>query len=49
MIFLLVYRRLLADDDFGVVEALSESPFDSKGLVVRGTHKVFLGKKEVCY
>lgn len=38
---LMVHRRLLHDDAFGVGEALNETAFD-KGLVARGNHYVFL-------
>ncbi|XP_076174533.1 lysosomal alpha-mannosidase II isoform X1 [Ptiloglossa arizonensis] len=39
---LMVHRRLLRDDAFGVGEALNESAF-GEGLVVRGTHYIFGG------
>ncbi len=39
-------RRLLSDDDFGVVEPLNEQP-SGKGLAVRGTHRIFMGGKKV--
>ena len=35
---LMVHRRLLFDDAFGVGEALNESGIDGKGLVIRGQH-----------
>uniref|UniRef100_A0A131YE74 Alpha-mannosidase n=1 Tax=Rhipicephalus appendiculatus TaxID=34631 RepID=A0A131YE74_RHIAP len=38
----MVHRRLLYDDAFGVEEALNESYYDGKGVVVRGTHRVTL-------
>jgi lysosomal alpha-mannosidase len=43
---LMVHRRLLKDDAFGVAEALNETAF-GEGLVARGRHIVVLGKKEV--
>ncbi|XP_012222573.1 lysosomal alpha-mannosidase isoform X2 [Linepithema humile] len=43
VIELMVHRRLLKDDAFGVGEALNETAF-GKGLAVRGTHYLFGGK-----
>ncbi|XP_011704639.1 PREDICTED: lysosomal alpha-mannosidase isoform X1 [Wasmannia auropunctata] len=40
---LMLHRRLLKDDAFGVAEALNETAF-GEGLVVRGTHYLFGGK-----
>lgn len=40
---LMLHRRLLMDDGFGVVEPLNEEAFGT-GLVVRGEHVVFLGE-----
>ncbi len=37
---LMVHRRLLHDDHFGVGEALNETAFD-EGLVVRGKHWIY--------
>ncbi|XP_012271344.1 lysosomal alpha-mannosidase isoform X1 [Orussus abietinus] len=37
---LMLHRRLLSDDAFGVGEALNEEAF-GKGLVARGTHYIF--------
>ncbi|KAK4872844.1 hypothetical protein RN001_014873 [Aquatica leii] len=39
---LMVHRRLLKDDAFGVAEALNETEFD-KGLIVRGQHYLTFG------
>jgi lysosomal alpha-mannosidase len=39
---LMVHRRLLHDDAFGVGEALNETAF-GKGMVARGRHMVVLG------
>jgi lysosomal alpha-mannosidase len=41
---LMVHRRLLHDDAFGVSEALSEPGVDGKGLVIRGVHKLLISK-----
>lgn len=43
---LMVHRRILHDDDFGVEEALNEPGFDHKGLIIRGTHSVFISSIE---
>lgn len=38
---LMLHRRLLHDDGFGVEEALNENAYD-KGVVARGKHWIFL-------
>ncbi|XP_017042898.2 lysosomal alpha-mannosidase isoform X1 [Drosophila ficusphila] len=40
---LMVHRRLLKDDAFGVGEALNETEF-GEGLIARGKHHLFFGK-----
>lgn len=39
---LMVHRRLLHDDDFGVGEALNETGFDGQGLRIRAKHLLIL-------
>ena len=39
---LMLHRRLLYDDAFGVEEALNEVAFDGAGMVVRGTHYIIV-------
>ncbi|XP_063392346.1 lysosomal alpha-mannosidase-like [Cydia fagiglandana] len=41
---LMVHRRLLTDDGFGLDETLNEEEFGA-GLVVRGQHRLLLGSK----
>ncbi|RWS08571.1 lysosomal alpha-mannosidase-like protein [Dinothrombium tinctorium] len=43
---LMVHRRLLYDDAFGVGEPLNETGVDDRGLVVRGKHFLILSKIE---
>jgi len=43
---LMVHRRLLHDDAFGVGEALNETAFGGEGLVARGKHKILLDDTE---
>lgn len=40
---LMIHRRLLHDDAFGVGEALNETEYD-KGLIARGKHHLFFGQ-----
>ena len=42
---LMVHRRLVRDDGWGVYEALTEQ-FHGRGLVVRGKHQIFVGNKD---
>ncbi|KAK3768425.1 hypothetical protein RRG08_053417 [Elysia crispata] len=43
---LMLHRRLLVDDYFGVGQALNEPGLDGKGLIVRGSHYVLLDTVE---
>lgn len=43
---LMLHRRLLHDDAFGVAEALNETGLDGRGLVVRGRHFLLLSPIE---
>ncbi|XP_070500728.1 lysosomal alpha-mannosidase-like isoform X1 [Chironomus tepperi] len=42
---LMIHRRLLHDDAFGVGEALNETAYGGKGLIARGKHYLIYGKK----
>ncbi|KRT80854.1 glycoside hydrolase, partial [Oryctes borbonicus] len=44
---LMVHRKLLKDDAFGVLEALNEFEFN-RGVVVRGQHFLTFGQKNSC-
>lgn len=39
---IMLHRRMLHDDNFGVLEALNEPGADGKGLIVRGRHRLFI-------
>ena len=43
---LMVHRRILHDDAFGVDEALNEPGFDHKGLIIRGSHSILISSIE---
>jgi len=43
---LMIHRRLLHDDAFGVGEALNETEYD-KGLIARGKHHLFFGQSSL--
>ncbi len=42
----MIHRRLLSDDNWGVVEPLNEVAF-GVGLVARGKHLLYVGDTEV--
>lgn len=44
---MMLHRRCLCDDHFGVDEALNEPGFDGKGLQVRGTFRLFVGNSSL--
>lgn len=43
---IMIHRRLLHDDAFGVEEALNETAY-GKGLIARGHHYLYLGPKNL--
>lgn len=45
---LMLHRRLLHDDAFGVGESLNESAYGGQGLVARGTNYVLVGGSKTC-
>ncbi|VDP83066.1 unnamed protein product [Echinostoma caproni] len=44
---LMVHRRLIKDDGYGVAEALIENGIDRRGLIARGTHRLRLDELHV--
>jgi hypothetical protein len=42
----MIHRRLSRDDNYGMEEALNQTVFDGKGLVVRGKHFFILNTIE---
>jgi lysosomal alpha-mannosidase len=43
---LMIHRRLSRDDNYGMEEALNETGFDGKGLLVSGKHLLILNSIE---
>uniref|UniRef100_A0AC35TTC7 Glyco_hydro_38C domain-containing protein n=1 Tax=Rhabditophanes sp. KR3021 TaxID=114890 RepID=A0AC35TTC7_9BILA len=43
---LMVHRRAFADDHLGVEEPLDEEDTQGNGLIMKGTHRIYIGQKD---